>query len=130
MYENFAVLTQGAAYLLLEKVEDTLFALRFTGVDCRYGGPNDEAHGGHHLAQYGLGVYGLYEVHESPWIREMMIANRVHWRHRDSMFDGLKHFIACFKDVKFECVCKECAEVQLSSDEFNNILTEQFRCLE
>ena len=60
----------------------------------------------------------------------MMIANRVHPRHSDSMFDGLKHFIACFKDVKFECVCREMKEVQLSSEQFSKILTEQLGYLE
>ena len=39
MYENFAVVTQGVAYLLLEKDGDTLFALRFASTNCRYGGP-------------------------------------------------------------------------------------------
>jgi hypothetical protein len=130
MYENFAVLTQGRAYLLLEKQGDTLFALRFDGNNCRYGGPNDEAHSAHPLAKFGLGFYGLYEVHESPWIRERMVANRVHPQHNDSMFDGLKHYIACFKDVKFECICREMSEVQLTSDEFNAIVAEQVRYLE
>ena len=45
------------------------------------------------------------------------------------MFGGLKHYIACFKDVKFECVCREMSEIQLSCDEFNKILAEQIRYL-
>lgn len=130
MYENFAVLTQGMIYLFLEKVGDTVFALRFAGSNCKYGGPNDEAHGAHPLAKCGLGFYGLYEVHDSPWIREMMIANRVHPRHSDSMFDGLRHFVACFKDVKFECVCREMSEVQLSRDEFSELVAQQLGYLE
>ena len=130
MYENFAVLTQTSSYLLLEKEEDTIFALCFASRDCKYGGPNDEAHGAHPLAKYGLGFYGLFEVHNSPWICEMMAANRVHPRHSDSLFSGLRHYIACFKDVKFECVCREMNEVKLSKKEFNDILTEQIRYLE
>jgi hypothetical protein len=130
MYENFAILTQGIIYLFLEKVGDTVFALRFAGPDCKYGRPNDEAHGAHPLAKFGLGFYGFYEVHDSPWIREMMIANRVHPRHSDSLFDGLRHFIACFKDVKFECVCREMSEVQLGRDEFSELVTQQLGYLE
>lgn len=130
MYENFAVLTQGLSYLFLDKVGDTVFGLRFVGSNYKYGGPNDEAHGAHPLAKFGLGIYGLYEVHDSPWIREMMIANRVHPRHSDSLFDGLRHFIACFKDVKFECVCREVSEVQLSCTEISEILAKQIDYLE
>jgi hypothetical protein len=130
MYENFAVLTQGKLYLFLEKVGDRVFALCFEGVNCKYGGPNDEAHGAHPLSNFGLGFYGLYEVHNSPWIREMMIANRIHPSHTDSMFHGQKHFIACFKDVKFECICREMSEMQLSSEECSNILAEQLDHLE
>jgi hypothetical protein len=130
MYENFVVLTQGMIYLFLETVDDSVFALRFEGSNCKYGGPNDEAHGAHPLAKFGLGYYGFYEVHDSPWIREMMIANRIHPRHSDSNFDGLRHFIACFKDVKFECVCRVMSEVQFSRDEFSEIVAKQIGNLE
>jgi len=58
MYENFVLATQSAVYLLLEKKDDSVFALRFDSHECRYGGPNDEAHGGHPLAKHGLGIYG------------------------------------------------------------------------
>lgn len=60
MYENFVVATQAATYLLLEKHGRSIYALRFDSPNCRYGGPNDESHGGHPLAKYGLGIYGLF----------------------------------------------------------------------
>lgn len=73
MYENFVLLTQHDVYLFLERVGDNTLALHFDSPYCKYGGPNDEAHAGHPLAQYGLGLYGLYLVENSPWIHEMMV---------------------------------------------------------
>ena len=130
MYENFVIATQSAVYLLLEKNGASVHALRFDSANCRYGGPNDEAHGGHPLAKYGLGFYGLYEVENSPWISEMMRANRVHPRHSDSLFDGRKHYVACFKDVKFESVCREMSEVTLSREDIDALVRHELDSLE
>jgi hypothetical protein len=130
MYENFVLATQSAVYLLLEKRGDAVFALRFNSPNCRYGGPNDEAHGGHPLTQYGLGIYGLYEVENSPWIADMLNANRVHPGHQDWLFEGKKHFIACFKDVKFESVCSQVDEVVLNREEFSAIFERELDALE
>jgi hypothetical protein len=117
MYENFVLATQTETYLLLGKNDRSVYALRFDSPNCRYGGPNDEAHGGHPLTKYGLGIYGLYEVENSPWIAEMKVANRVHPNHSDSLFEGKKHYVACFKDVKFESVRRSMSEVILSQEE-------------
>ena len=130
MYENFAILTQSGAYLFLEKIDGDVHALHFDSPHCKYGGPNDEAHGGHPLAKYGLGFYGLYIVENSPWVLEMMIANRVHPQHSDSLFNGYKHYIACFKDVKFESVCREMREVTLSEGEIETIIKKELFSLE
>ena len=130
MYENFVILTQSAAILLLEKNGDSVHALRFDSPYCRYGGPNDEAHGSHPLAKYGLGFYGLFVVEHSPWIHEMMVANRVHPRHTDSMFSGYKHYIACFKDIKFESVCREMKEITLTKSEIDALVNKELRSLE
>jgi len=130
MYENFAILTQRGAYLLLEKVGGNVHALYFDSPRCKYGGPNDEAHSGHPLAKYGLGFYGLYIVENSPWIQEMMMANRVHPQHTDAMFSRYKHYIACFKDVKFESVCKEMKEITLSESEIEVIVKKELLALE
>jgi hypothetical protein len=130
MYENFVLLTQGGAYLFLEKNGDSTHALHFDSPQCKYGGPNDEAHGGHPLAKHGLGIYGLYLVENSPWIHEMMVANRVHPRHSDSMFSRDKHYIACFKDVKFESVCSEVKEVTLTKSEIDALINKELFSLE
>jgi len=130
MYENFVLLTQSGAYLVMEKNGESIHALYFNSPNCKYGGPNDEAHGGHPLAKYGLGFYGLFEVENSPWIEEMMIANRVHPRHSDSLFAGRRHYVACFKDVKFESVCREMKEVTLSQAEFDAIFHKELDQLE
>jgi hypothetical protein len=130
MYENFVIATQGATYLLLEKEGENVYALRFDSPYCRYGGPNDEAHGGHPLAKYGLGLYGLYEVENSPWINEMKEANRVHPRHNDSMFSSYRHYIACFKDVKLESVCRKMSEITLSKIEIDELIIKEINMFE
>jgi hypothetical protein len=126
MYEHFAVLTQGDAYLLLESSGDSIFAIQFSGVrESRYGGPNDEAHGAHPLTKHGLGAYGFFEVKQSPRIRELMIGNRVHPSHSDSLFSDDRHFIACFKDLKFECICDGANEVTLTRDALSGLIAQQ-----
>jgi hypothetical protein len=130
MYENFVVLTQSGVYLLLERDGEKVYALYFDSANCKYGGPNDEAHGAHPLAKHGLGFYGLFEVENSPWIEEMMIANRVHPRHSDSLFEGRRHYIACFKDVKLECVCRAMKELTLSKAEVDSLIAKELDNLE
>ncbi len=125
MYENFAILTQNDTYLFLEKSGGEIYAIHFDSPHAKYGGPNDETHGGHPLAKYGLGFYGLYEVEHSPLINEMMIANRVHPSHSDSMFNNYKHYIACFKDVKFESVCRNMEEITLSNSDVMSLLSKE-----
>lgn len=130
MYENFAILTQNDTYLFLEKSGGEIYALHFDSPVTKYGGPNDEAHGGHPLAKYGLGLYGLYEVEHSPLVNEMMIANRVHPSHSDSMFSNYKHYIACFKDVKFESVCRNMEEITLTNNDVMALLGKELENIE
>lgn len=125
MYENLVIVTQHEVYLLLEKRDDDVAVLRFDRAQLKYGSPNDEARGSHPLAQYGLGFYGLFEVEHSPWIREQMMSNGVHPKHRDDMFDGLKHFIACFKDVMLEVTCRSFEERRLPVTEVNELIRQQ-----
>jgi hypothetical protein len=125
MYENFAILTQHKSYLFLETIGENTHALCFDSHNTRYGGPNDEAHDGHPLSKFGLGCCGLYIVENSPWIYESMIANRVHTRHSDSMFDSLKHYIACFKDLKFESICREMKEVIFTKTEVQALINQE-----
>ncbi|WP_294768075.1 hypothetical protein [uncultured Rhodoferax sp.] len=129
-YENFLLATQHDLYLLIEKEGTSVSALKFKFGSFRYGGPNDEARGSHPMTKYGLGWYGLYKVEHSPWILERMIANRIHPKHNDSMFAGEMHFIACFKDVMLEVVCRDFEEVQIEEAELVGILQQQIGYLE
>src|SRR5689334_4514365 len=114
MYANFLIVTQQDLLLMLEMRYDKVAVLQFDSHNMRYGPPNDEARGGHPLSKYGLGFYGLFEVRNSPWIREQMVANRVHPRHVDAMFDGRRHYVACFKDVMLEVICQSFEEKEYS----------------
>ena len=129
-YENFVLATQHDLYLLLEKEGTSVTALKFRFSTFKYGSPNDEARGSHPLMKYGLNWYGLYKVENSLWINELMVANRVHPSHKDSMFADRKHYIACFKDVMLEVVCREFEEVKLEESDLVAILQEQIGYLE
>ena len=125
MYENFVFATQQDVFLMLEKRGDVITFIRFDSPRMKYGPPNDEARGGHPLFKFGLGIYGLFEVENSPWIKEQMVANRVHPGHFDAMFDGMKHYIACFKDVMLEVACRSYEERQLPVGEFMSLINDQ-----
>jgi hypothetical protein len=129
MYENFVVSTQHDLYLLLAKTGDTVDALKFDFTIFKYGSPNDEARGGHQLFAHGLGFYGLYEVTNSPWINELMKANRIHPMHQDGFFSDMKHYVACFKDVMLEIVCDEMHEVRMSVDEVLGLVSKELENL-
>ena len=88
-----------------------------------FGSPNDEARSGHPLYSRGLSFYGAHEVLGSSWIRLLERMNRVHPRHSPALFEGLRHFIFCFRDDMFECVAKGFAVVaRLPRDEADTIL--------
>ncbi len=125
MYTNFVIATQHDIYILLERHGDVVDVLHFDSQQMKYGSPNDEARGGHPLSSCGLGFYGLFEVEHSPWITEQMIANRVHPSHSDSVFDGKRHYIACFKDVMLEVTCRSFREKQLSVSDVASLVKQQ-----
>lgn len=72
-----------------------------------FGPPNDEAFKGHPLAVRGLKPYSFFLVEESSWLRKLIDMNKVHPYHKDSLFDGYKHYILSFHDSVFECICTE-----------------------
>lgn len=116
---------------MLAKEGENVSLLRFDRVTASsYGSPNDEARGGHPLMQHGLGFYGLFEVENSGWIYELMIRNRVHPSHKDSMFADRKHFVACFKDVMLEVVCDGYEEVQMQDSEVAELINAELGNLE
>jgi hypothetical protein len=70
-----------------------------------FGPPNDEAFSGHPLATRGLHPYGVFEVHDSSWIRKLERMNSVHPCHnRERFLQGRRHFVFAFHDSTFECV--------------------------
>ncbi|MEL7500804.1 MAG: hypothetical protein AAFN77_24640 [Planctomycetota bacterium] len=72
-----------------------------------FGPPNDEAFGGHPLANRGLRPYSVNEIHNSSWVQRRIEMNRIHRMHQDSMFDGMRHFIFAFHDSTFECLADD-----------------------
>lgn len=130
MYENFVIATQSEVFLFLEKAAETVHGIRFDRRVFKYGSPNDEVRHGHPLAKHGLGFYGFYRVENSPWVRELKEFNRIHPRHKDSQFWGLKHYIACFKDVMLEVACTEMSEVEFPVGDIAAIVSKQVSSLE
>jgi hypothetical protein len=114
MYENFLISGQQELYLMLEENDELIDILKFNFKVYKYGYPNDEAMGSHPMTKYGLGFYGLFEVLNSPWIKEICEGNRIHPRHDDSMFSDYKHYIVRFKDVTLDVLCNKIEELQLT----------------
>jgi hypothetical protein len=77
---------------------------RMTSV--KIGSPNDEALRGHPLWGSGLESYSAHEVKNSPWITELMEANRAHEHFDESQWTGRRHFMLTFHDETLECVAK------------------------
>jgi hypothetical protein len=71
-----------------------------------FGPPNDEAFTGHLLAERGLHPYGVFEIHNSSWVRRLERMNAVHPHHRPGAFSARRHFIFAFHDSTFECVAE------------------------
>ena len=70
----------------------------------RFGYPNDEARWG--IPQYKDMSYGIYEVRNSSWIREVVRLNR--YRLPDTEDDYvLHHFLFAFHDDTFECLADD-----------------------
>jgi hypothetical protein len=88
----------------------------------KFGYPNDEVLHGHRYAKIGLAYYSAYEVLNSEWIREMMVANRIHSMHTDSLFDSLRHFIFTFHDSTLEFVAREEFTVRRAKGELRSRL--------
>lgn len=130
MYENFLLSSQHELYLFLSKADEIVNCLRFRSYIHKYGAPNDEARGGHPLAKFGLGFYGIYEIQNSPWLVQMMKQNRVHPRHNDAMFFGYVHIAVCFKDVLLEVLCREWEELEMPVAEIEGLLAQQLLELE
>ncbi len=71
-----------------------------------FGPPNDESINGHPLYRRGLVPYGVFEIENSSWIRNLEKMNSVHPYHRKEKYQDYKHFIFSFHDSTFECIAK------------------------
>jgi len=71
-----------------------------------FGPPNDEAFGGHPLAERGLRPYGAFEVEGSSWLSALERMNSVHPYHRPERFKKYRHFVLSFHDTTFECIAE------------------------
>jgi hypothetical protein len=74
----------------------------------QFGSPNDEALGGHPLAQFGLKYYQVHRIDNSPWIAELERRNSIHPRHDKELFlKNVVHYVFTFQDSTLECVVSE-----------------------
>ncbi len=70
----------------------------------RFGYPNDEARWG--IPQYKGVSYGIYEVQNSTWIKEVVRLNRFRFPATTDNYVG-KHFLFAFHDDTFECLADD-----------------------
>ena len=68
----------------------------------KFGYPNDEALPGHPLYSKGLQAYGVYEVRNSLWIRQITEQNRIPFP--ETPDSTQKHFLFIFHDGSLECI--------------------------
>jgi hypothetical protein len=85
-----------------------------------FGPPNDEALHGHALAKRGLQPFGIYEIRNSSWIRDLEQMNKADHRQDTRCIEALRHFAFTFHDSLFECVAKD---VMLAATLANSIET-------
>lgn len=98
----------------------------FEGVDSvLFGGPNDEALGGHRLADKGLRPYAFHEVLSSDWIAERERENSVHEFHQPGWHAWLRHFVFTFHDEAFECLARSYVVGATESTHPAALLTQQ-----
>lgn len=121
--ENFIVSSQQNLFLLLEENNGIIEALNFRFTIYKYGYPNDEV--GLPSKIPGVETYGISEIYNSQWIKEIMINNRSHTKHSDSFFSNHKHYVVRFKDVTLEVISKNYEIVKMTKVEFNNIINKE-----
>ena len=94
-----------------------------------FGAPNDEAFDAHPLASRGLQPYGVFEIENSSWIRQLEQMNSVHPLHRGGWLQRVRHFVFAFHDSTFECVARNFT-VSKHSGPLESLLTEMQRRLQ
>ena len=91
-----------------------------------FGPPNDETFLSHPLAERGLSPYGVFEVLDSSWIRQLEEMNKRHSRHAQSRYGDLRHYIFSFHDSTFECIAKALA-VNLREASLRDVMFEMLQ---
>jgi hypothetical protein len=87
-----------------------------------FGPPNDEAFGGHPLADRGLSPYGVFEIKDSSWVRKLERMNAVHPNHDKHRFmRNKKHFVFSFHDTTFVFVA-ESFTVEVSTGSVKRVI--------
>jgi hypothetical protein len=84
-----------------------------------FGYPNDEAIAGHPLYGRGLCAYGIFEVHDSHWVRRMFEQNKVSFPNTKPW--SVRHFLFSFHDSTFECICHGIKATSLSQEPYPEI---------
>ncbi len=88
-----------------EKEEERVVAVFGGCLASRFGYPNDEALAGHPLHKDGLSFYGVFEVHGSPWMKEVKMQNRVSFPKFD--MPERRHIVITLHDESFEVPCED-----------------------
>ena len=70
----------------------------------RFGYPNDEARFG--IPQYKQESYGIYEVRNSTWIKDIVRMNRYQFPNTKDNYVA-KHYLFTFHDSTFECLADD-----------------------
>jgi hypothetical protein len=87
-----------------------------------FGYPNDEALAGHPLYGRGLAAYGVFEVHNSHWVRRMTEQNKVSFPNTEDSDE--RHFVFSFHDSTFECISRGIKTSSLSTAPYENTFSE------
>jgi hypothetical protein len=86
------------------------------------GYPNDEALPGHPLYGRGLSAYGIFEVHNSHWLRRMYEQKKVSFPNTKPWVE--RHLLFSFHDSTFECICRGIKSCSLSPKPFAEIFSD------
>jgi len=81
-----------------------------------FGYPNDEAIAGHPLYGRGLSAYGIFEVHNSHWVRRMCEQNKVSFPNTKPW--DVRHLLFSFHDSTFECICHGIKASSISQESY------------
>ncbi|MFT3796584.1 hypothetical protein [Flavobacterium sp.] len=123
MYDNFVISNQQNLFVLLQEKDGVIDALNFEFTVYKYGYPNDEV--GLLSKIPGIEYYEFCQVFNSKWVKELMLNNRTHTRHNDSLFINDKHFVIRFKDVTLEVIARKYDEVQLTRKDIDDFMNKE-----